>query len=112
MQPGSEPHRAWLRWPCAAILALITAAPALADNEERREETKENWFAFMRNPCVKNPATMGRGDRVEEFIQCDPAANPNGCGTLRTETRNKQSGNKTEQRARSEEHTSELQSRP
>ena len=101
MQSGSEPPRAWLHWPCAAILALITAAPALAHtDDQRREETKENWFAFMRNPCVKNPATMGRGERVEEFIQCDPAANPNGCGTLRTETRSKQHGDKTEQRTR------------
>lgn len=100
MQPGSEPHRAWLHWPCAAILALITAAPALADNDQTRQETKENWFAVMRNPCVKNPATNGQGERVEEFIQCDPAVNPNGCGVLRTETRTKDQGDKQEQRTR------------
>jgi hypothetical protein len=100
MQPGNEHQRGWLHWPCAAILTLIAVTPALAD-DQRREETKENWFASMRNPCVKNPATMGRGDRIEETIQCDPAANPNGCGVLRTETRSKDNGNgKTEQRTR------------
>lgn len=100
MHPVSEPQRAWLKWPCAAFLPLILAAPAFANGDERREETKENWFAEMRNPCVKNPATNGQGDRIEEFIQCDPNANPNGCGTLRTETRSKQQGDKTEQRTR------------
>jgi hypothetical protein len=101
MQPGNERRREWLHWPCAAILAVISIAPAFAHNDnERREETKEQWFAFMRNPCVKNPATMGRGERTEEFIQCDPNLNPNGCGVLRTETRSKDHGNKTETRTR------------
>lgn len=99
MHSGREPERAWLHWPCAAILALISVAPAFAD-DQRREETKENWFAFMRNPCVKNPVTNGQGDRIEEFIQCDPNVNPNGCGVLRTETRTKDQGDKQEQRIR------------
>ena len=100
MHSGSEPERSWLHWPCAAILALSSIAPAFADNDQTRQETNEQWFANMRNPCVKNPATMGEGDRIEEFIQCDPNVNPNGCGILRTETRTKDQGDKQEQRTR------------
>jgi hypothetical protein len=101
MQPGSEPQRAWRYWPCAAILALSSIAPAFADNDQTRQETKENWFALMNNPCVKNPApTNGKDDRIDETIECKPEANPNGCGILRTETRTKDQGDKQEQRTR------------
>lgn len=97
MEAASEAERAWRYWSCAAILTLVSVAPAAAD-DQRREETKDDWFTSMRNPCVKNPATMGRGERTEETIQCDQ---PNGCGVLRTETRSKDNGNgKTEQRTR------------
>ena len=99
MHPESEPHRDWLKWPGAALIALTLAAPAFAHDDERREAS-DPWPVFMRNPCVKNPATMGKGERGEEFIECDPNVNPNGCGTLRTETRSKQQGDKTEQRTR------------
>lgn len=101
MQQSHSNPGAPARWPCAAALALMLLAPsafAHDDNERREETTKEDWFTFMRNPCVKNPATNGQGERIEEFIQCD---NPTGaCGTLRTETRTTQKGDKSEQRVR------------
>ena len=98
MQPGSEPHRAWLHWPCAAILALITAAPAFAhDNDRREEATKSPWDTTgMENPCVKNPLTNGKGERMSEQMVCETG----NCGTLRTETRSKEHGDKTESRTR------------
>lgn len=98
MQPRSGTARAWLHWPCAAALALTLAAPVLAhDNERREEAAKSPWDTTgMENPCVKNPLTNGKGERMSEQMVCETGA----CGTLRTETRTKGHGDKTEQRSR------------
>jgi hypothetical protein len=98
MQARSGISRARLHWPCAAALSLILAAPVLAhDNERREEAAKSPWDTTgMENPCVKNPLTNGKGERLSEQMRCETGA----CGTLRTETRTTGHGDKTEQRTR------------
>lgn len=101
MQSSSGKTRARPHWPCAAALALILAAPpAFADDDEpERRETAEKspWnTSEVVNPCVKNPATSGKGERLAENMRCETG----NCGTLRTETRTKRSNGRTETRER------------
>ena len=106
MNSESAHHRAWLKWPCAASLAITLTAPAYAHDDERREKAERTpWDTTgMENPCVKNPLTDGKGERISEQMVCDspPEGSPptRNCGKISTETRTQRNGNGFEQRTR------------
>jgi hypothetical protein len=100
-------QRKGLYWACASALVLMfTAAPVFADDEGKRTEEREPYFPEMRNPCTKDPVTMGRtrcsktNPEACEQITCDPALHPYGCGSQVVTTRTK-----AEKNGRSETRT-------
>jgi hypothetical protein len=88
----SKTRRERLHWPLASALVLmLAAAPAFGDDGERRERG-DPYEPHLRNPCFKDPAFNGKkrcNDMTQacETVDCDPATNPNGCGTQRTTTK-------------------------
>jgi hypothetical protein len=102
MDLSIENRQQRLRWPCAtALVMMLAAAPAFADGGrcDRPPPESSPWQSEMDNPCFKNPATFGRGERIVEHISCRRAG---GCGTLTTTSRTCEQGNGFEQRTLTE----------